>query len=66
MSEVRISTTRFRLGSDEFRGVKINPGLWVLDEGGDGEDFLVPEEVNKLRDWLNENYPAEATNANEN
>ena len=61
MSEVRVSTTRFRLGGDEFRGVKFKPGLWVLDEGGEGEDFLFPEEVNELRDWLNENYPAEAT-----
>ena len=63
MSEmVRISATEFRLGPREVRGVRIQPGLWIyLME----DDFLTYEEVIELRDWLNENYPKEETDANQ-
>ena len=59
MSEsVRISQTDFRKGSDEYRGVDIEPGLWIDYHPEDNGDFLVPDEVAQLRDWLNEHYPA--------
>lgn len=59
-SHIDVSQTRFQLGNSTMRGVTIRPGLRIYphpDESDFDFDFLTPEEVEKLRDWINTHYP---------